>query len=362
MFTMWVIVAGVAAIVVVAATVVLFRRPSGGDLSSVQRYHSALGTMEHLSDRQGQTVGKVTTPPGGPGVPLETGRPVPPVPVRGTDEFPEPGAPIVFDDSRPHDRDQPGERFDPDRTPHYASSRNRAERNALQSMNRRPRRSAAVLAAVVVVALLGVLVLIGSRHPNTSASGHTGGSGSDSHHSTTGGGNGSNGGNHGSGGGKKGDHTQTTLPPTPAEVVALTSTPTSATYPAGGASYQVTVVSSGPCWVQATSNATGSVIWTGTMEAGQTQQIPATGVTVVELGSATCAMKVDNVPVVFPTPRGTPFTATFQPGSASSAGATSTTVPPTTTVQPTSVSPTTAVPSTTVPVTAPASTPSTSVP
>lgn len=356
MFPMWIIVAGVAAIVVVAATVVLFRRPSGGDLSSVKRYHSALGTMEHLADHQGQTVGKVTAPPGGPGAPVGTGRSVPPVPVRGTDEFPDPEAPIVFDDSRPHDRYQPSEHFDPDRQPRFAPSRNRAERHALESMNRRPRRSAAVLAAVIVVALVGVLILIGSHKPKSEAGRRSGGSGSGSHNQTTGGGHGS------TGGGKKGHHTPVTVPPSPTDqVVALTSTPTTATYPASGSSYQVTVVSTGPCWVQATANATGSVIWTGTMQAGQTQQIPATGVTAVELGSATCSMQLNSVPVAFPTPRATPFTATFQPGAASTGGTTSTTLPPTTTVPPPTVTSTT-VPSTTVPATTGSPGPSTSVP
>jgi hypothetical protein len=348
MFPMWIIVAAVAAIVVVAATVVLFRRPTGSDLSSVKRYHSALGTMEHLSDRPGQTVGKVTAPPGGPGVPVETGRSVPPVPVRGTDEFPDPEAPLVFDDSRPHDRYQPNERFDPDRQPRFAPSRNRAERNALQSMNRRPRRSAAVIAAVIVVALVGVLILIGSHKPKPSAAQRSGGTGSGSHHQTTGG-------DHGTTGGKKGHHTQVTSPPPPTtQVVALTSTPLTATYPASGSSYQVTVISTGPCWVQATSNTTGSVIWTGTMQAGQTQQIPATGVIAVELGSATCSMKLNSVPVVFPTPMGTPFTATFQPGAASSAGTTATTAPSTST--------STSTTSTTVPSTTGSTAPSTSVP
>jgi hypothetical protein len=344
MFPMWIIVAAVAAIVVVAATVVLFRRPSGSDLSSVKRYHSALGTMEHLSDGQGQTVGKVTAPPGRPGVAVETGRSVPPVPVRGTDEFPDPEGPIVFDDSRPHDRYRPSERFDPDH-PRFAPSRNRAERNALESMNRRPRRSAAVIAAVIVVALVGVLILIGSHKPKPAAARRSDGNGSGSHNQTTGGG-------HGTTGGRKDHHTQVTAPPPPTnQVVALTSTRLSATYPASGSSYQVTVTSTGPCWVQATS-ATGTVIWTGTMQAGQTQQIPATGVTAVELGSATCSMKLDSVPVVFPTPMGTPFTATFQPGGASTAGTTATTVPPAVT------SPT----STTVPVTTGSTSPSSSVP
>jgi hypothetical protein len=60
------------------------------------------------------------------------------------------------------------------------------------------------------------------------------------------------------------------------------------------------------------------------MQAGASQVIPGTGTITVELGSATGALAVDNVPVVLPTPANTPFVATFQP-SGPSTGSTSTT-------------------------------------
>ena len=40
----------------------------------------------------------------GPAAGVGTGRSVPPVPVRGNDEFPDPEVPLIFDDSRPRDR------------------------------------------------------------------------------------------------------------------------------------------------------------------------------------------------------------------------------------------------------------------
>ena len=147
------------------------RRPRGSDLTSVRRYHSALGTIEHLADadRSGHRQGG--QPSGGGRAASGRRAPdpsVPPVPVRGRGEFPDPENPIVFDDARPHDR--PVGRHPPPGVPLHRPDR--AQRHALESMNRRPRRATTVMVVVIVVALVGVLALLGSRHPKSANRGH----------------------------------------------------------------------------------------------------------------------------------------------------------------------------------------------
>src|ERR1700686_521134 len=107
---MWIVLAAVAVIAVAAGIVLVFRRPEGNDIDSVRSYHSALGTLEHLSDRSPRStvnvVGPAARAAAEPGVPRSYRRPVggppgttpgpgsdrsvPPVPVRGNDEFPDP--------------------------------------------------------------------------------------------------------------------------------------------------------------------------------------------------------------------------------------------------------------------------------
>ncbi len=317
-----------AVLIVVGAVVVLvLRRPRGSDLTSVRKYHSALGTIEHLAERTSPTVGRVVTPPGGGvggggrsegGDGGRTRSSVPPVPVRGSGEFPDPQTPIVFDDSEPPDT------YRSEQPTHSAPIHraDRAQRHALEAMNHRPRRATAVMVVVILVALIGALAVLGSRHPKpghattTSSVSVT----SSSTASTS----------HGTGHGKKHGHkTTTTTPPTvPSQIVALSSTPLTAVYPAGPGPYVVTVSASAPCWVLATATATGSTLWTGTIEAGGSQVIHASGVITVELGAPSGSLTLNNVPVAFPTPAHTPFVATFQPTtSGSSVPGTSSTTP-----------------------------------
>jgi len=105
-------------LVVVAVAVALVRRPRGDDVHSVRNYNHALGTLEHLSERIGPPTVRPIARQETPGITSE--RVVPPVPVRGTDEFPDPDAPIVFDDARPHDRPRIG---GPGRLPSARSDR-----------------------------------------------------------------------------------------------------------------------------------------------------------------------------------------------------------------------------------------------
>ena len=62
MVWMWIVVAVVVVIAVVAFVATFIRRPRGDDLNSVRNYHSALGTLEHLSERTSQQSVNVTGP------------------------------------------------------------------------------------------------------------------------------------------------------------------------------------------------------------------------------------------------------------------------------------------------------------
>lgn len=102
----------------------------------------------------------------------------------------------------------------------------------------------------------------------------------------------------------------TTVPPS---LQATTSSTTSADYSAPGSSYTVTLSASGACWILAEATSSGDVLWTGTMESGQTQQIAATGSVSVRLGAAfDVRVSVNGVPVVLPSDHGSPFDVNFE--------------------------------------------------
>ncbi len=337
MVGMVLVLIAVVVVAVVASLVFLRLRPRGGDLDSVRSYHSALGTLEHLSERNERPPVKVIGAPAGRhGAPVGPAagslgpgaQPVPPVPVRGNDEFPDPGAPLVFDDARPADR--PPTRPAPDEP--LPQRVDRAHRHALESMNHRPRRMTAVVLVAVVLVLVAGLAYAGSkrtrstRHPSAASapSGSTrptptspSSAASDTTHrrgSTTAG---------RKEPAKKGP-TTTTAPPT--SIVASSTFGASATFPVTTDAYRLSLVASEPCWVLARSATSGATLWTGTVAAGGHQVIPATGVVTLEVGAPVASLEVDQVPVVLPTPFHTPFVATFEPaGAAAASGATTST-------------------------------------
>lgn len=379
MVGMWVVLIAVALVVVGAVLVMLYRRPKGDDLNSVRSYHSALGTLEHLSDRTGRSTVDVAGSPESPGeapsgpryyrrpgtggdAPADRGtqtpgaaatggvgraageggatgtagaatvggpdRSVPPVPVRGNEEFPDPGAPLVFDDSRPRDRIRRATSGDGSPAPRA----DRAQRHALHSMNRRPRRGTAVMVVVVVLLLFGALAFIGSRRSSRTGSSHPSTTAAAGHSGTTTPTSSGSGHRRRPSKVKKVETPPTTLP---SQIIATSSTSTTANFPVSASSYQLVITASGPCWVDVTSDSSGSTLWTGTLQAGGVQAIQGSGTVNVELGSPTVSLTVDKVPVVFPTPMHSPFIATFAPGAATSTptGATTTTPPTTTTAQ-----------------------------
>src|SRR3974390_3819412 len=126
MVPMWVAVLLVVTLAMGALVVALLRRPRRDALHSVRKSHAALGTIEHLAERVGS---QEVRPTGGPG----DGGVVPPVPVRGSDQFPDAGVQVVFDEAR----QSPGPPVGGE-----GASRARADRVqriALESLNQRRR-------------------------------------------------------------------------------------------------------------------------------------------------------------------------------------------------------------------------------
>jgi len=314
---MWAVALVLVLVVVVAVVVALFRRPRGNDAHSVRNYNQALGTLEHLTERIGPPTVRPIAREAAPGAPpAPTDGVVPPVPVRGTDEFPDPDAPIVFDDARPANRTRLATG-----TEKTSSARSeRAQRMALDSMNRRRRGGTGIIiAVVVVVGLLGGLAYIGKHKPH-----------SDSHTSTTTASSRTGGGTGRSSTTSRPKSTRTTRPtPTtlPTQFVATTTSfgGASAGYTVPYDSFQITATGTGLCWLQVQSVSTGHTIWQGTLNAGTVQKIQATGASTVDMGTPNATLAINSIPVALPTPLHTPFTATFTPSLAATASTTSTT-------------------------------------
>lgn len=305
-----------------AGVAVLARRSGGDEIDSVRSYHATVGTMERLPTRSVTTALAPRRPfdiddPdeaaddrfGAPGP--RTGNPTGGDRVAaGGPSGPRPPAlrpaRLMFDDASPLDLTAP---LSGSGAP---IRRDRRKRNsALESMNRRSRPVNAVLIVVVLVLLVGALAYIGSRHsghrppasstatsrpahPATKPAGGTGHRGTSS---------------------RRGKVHHTPPPAKPTQLAALSSTAQAATYSVGSAPFSVTVRASQTCWVQATSEPAGTVVWQGLLKPGGSQVIKAAGVTVVELGAAGASMTVDNLPVLIPPASVTPFTATFQPST-----------------------------------------------
>jgi hypothetical protein len=323
---MWAVAFGVVVLVVVAVAIALVRRPRGDDIHSVANYNHALGTLEHLSERIGPpTVRPVRVVPMGQSGMTE--RVVPPIPVRGTDEFPDPDAPIVFDDARPVERGRPG-----GAEPTTPARADRAQRIALDSMNHRSRPGTGVMVVVAVVVVLGALAIVGNQRSHNSS--HT-------HATTTT--------RPASSASSSSSTTSTTTRPTPtarptpttlpSQFVATTtlSAGTAATYTVPHSTFQITITGTGSCWVQVGSGVTGTTVWAGELSAGTVQNVAASGSTTVQFGTPSLTLQVDGVPVVLPTSLRTPFVATFSlsatatPGTAPASSSTSTTTSTSTT-------------------------------
>ena len=296
-------------IVLVAAGIVaaVLHRPSGDDIHSVQSYNNALGTLEHLSERIGPPTRPAVRPvvlPGGDVGDEPVRLPVPPVRVRGSDEFPDPDEPLVFDDARPTGRTIPVPAEGPTTPPRVG----RQQRVALGSLGHRRSPGPVPIIIGTVIVLFVVLAVIGSHHPSstgTTTSAAGGASSSTRPPPTT-------------------RPTPTTLPTKYVPTTAATDG-TSATYTVAKASYQLTLNGTGTCWVQVTSASSGSTVWAGALEAGSVQNVDATGTVTVQFGTPQVTLSVDDIPLVLPTPLRTPFVATIQPSSGGTTTSTSST-------------------------------------
>ncbi len=320
---MWAVAFFLLVVVVVAVVVALMRRPRGEDVHSVRNYNHALGTLEHLSERIGpptvRPIPRRVTAEGSAGL---TERVVPPVPVRGTDEFPDPDEPIVFDDARPFARSRTDASADIVTTPRS----DRAQRMALDSMNHRRRPGTGIALAIGVVVVFGLLAFLGSHSSHkastssstsTTMANSTGKSSTSTTRPTP--------------TSKPTPSTRPTPTTLPTQYVATTtsSSGTSADYTVPNNSFQITATGTGSCWVEVDSVATGKAVWAGALTSGTVQTIQATGATSVQFGTPTLSLEIDTVPVVLPSPLRTPFVATFTPSAAAiaAAPATTTTLP-----------------------------------
>jgi hypothetical protein len=176
------------------------------------------------------------------------------------------------------------------------------EDRVMESINHRPRRLGGPAAAIGAVAVLVVVLIVTGLHSNPPAH-HAKSSGAvtttvPSHHHAA------------------GRHPATTTTTTAPLAVSAPASPTahSATYQVGDASFTLSLAATtGECWVDATSTATGAVLFTGTLFAGQSHAISATGpVTVIAGAPVAFTATVDGSPVTLPPGFQAPFTLSFQ--------------------------------------------------
>jgi hypothetical protein len=302
---------GVVVILGVVAAALMLRR-SHDDVHSVEHYHRQLHTLEEM---RGHPVGERTTAneseafpasafrvPGSSTVRLtETPQPVvPPVP---PPPVANPSEPLTFDDASPD--------------PVPATFMTGNEDRVIQSINHRPRRlggPAAAVAAVLVLILVLILTGLHStphKHPGKAAgaatttptthppTGH--------HHAT------------------HATTTTSTIAP-PAVSQPTTASAHTASYVVGPSNYSLNVAATtGQCWVDVTST-TGAVLFTTTLQAGQSHAIAATGpVTVIAGAPADFTATINGSPVTLPPGNQAPFTLHFAPASATPPGSTSST-------------------------------------
>jgi Domain of unknown function (DUF4115) len=305
-----VLIGGLIAVVVilgVTAAVLMLRR-SHDDEHSVQHYHRQLHTLEEMrthpaddspnghdgadeaafparSFRMSSSSTVRLTEADQPVVP-----PVPPPPV------PNPSKPLKFDDASPE--------------PVPATFMTGNEDRVIRSIDHRPRRLGGPAAAVgAVLVLVLVLILTGlhstaPKHHGKAASAAT--TTPTSHPATH---------QHHRATTTTTTTTTTTAPPSVSAPTA--STPHAATYTVAAPTYSLTIAATtGECWVDVTNTTTGAVLFTTTLQSGQSHAIAATGpVTVIAGAPAAFSANVNGSPVILPAGNQAPFTLTFQSAS-----------------------------------------------
>jgi hypothetical protein len=182
------------------------------------------------------------------------------------------------------------------------------EDRVIHSINHRPRRLGGPIAAVAAVLVLVVVLILTGLHSNASkhhgkpaaaASPTTHPATTQKHHEST-------------------TTTSTTAPP----AVSAPTAPTAhtASYTVSASTYSLTLAATtGQCWVDVTNPATGAVLFTTTLQPGQSNAITATGpVTVIAGAPAVFAASVNGAPVTLPPGNQAPFTLTFLTASPNS--------------------------------------------
>jgi hypothetical protein len=338
----WIAVIAVVLVALGAVVAKLTWRPNPDEAHSVRRYRTALGTMEHISDRAvrsteglGGPIENSESAAGWDETPSvhitgrESTRRVPspgpvPVPEGIADEIRGPEGEQVFDDATAAGR-APRSGFKPI-APEFRSDR--ARKQAFHAMEHRQWHWRTPAVVIVVLVVFGVLAFVGSRRSNnhaasktsiTTVAGHQtipAHRGSPAIPTTT----------------KPPHPTTTTTTKPPTQLIATSTSAGGATYSVGASTYDIVITASGLCWVDAVNVSSGSAIFSGTVQPGASQVIHATGATNVTMGASFTSLTANNIPVVLPTPFQVPFTATFQPPATTSTTSTS----PTTTTAATS--------------------------
>ena len=276
---------------------VLVRRRTHDDVHSVEHYHRQLHTLEEMRTHlpPGSWDGQQNGNDDDAAFPAsafrvsstvrltESGRPpVPPVP---PPPVPNPSEPVAFDDAGP----------DPVR-PTFMSG---TEDRVMESMNHRPRRLAGPAAAVAAVDRAHRRA---RRHrPHSGSLHHHGGAAT----ATT---------SHGHPPPIRHQTSTTTSTAPPAVSAPQAGTAHTATYQVTDQSYSLSLAATAAeCWVEATSTANGSVLFTATLFPGQSHTIAASGpVTVIAGAPGSFAATVNGSAVTLPLGYQAPFTLTFQ--------------------------------------------------
>jgi hypothetical protein len=309
-------------IVVIIVGYLLLRRRGRDEIHSIDNYRHALDTLQEMRGPMGSSirilsddeVAELRKPTPMPVIRSDATTAVPPripPPADSTDGmvFDELGAPAEPRvEAEEHHR---GLHHHED--PHWAINR---------MDNRRPVQNREIKAAVAALVVLVILVIAGiaigrSNNGSTATSTTT-----TLHHVTT-----------------------TTQAPTTTTAPAPTSfspeagaTATAATYLVPGSAYTVTVTpSNGACWTIATA-ASGSQIFAGTVAAGSPQEIKGASGLSISLGApAGVSVKVNGIPVNFPSNYSVPLVLSFINPPPTTTTTTSTTLAPapTTTSPPT---------------------------
>jgi hypothetical protein len=291
----------VAAVVVLALTAALvIRRMNRDDTHSVEGYHRSIHTLETINTHPavsstvvepslspasafpasvvrvgGSPSVRVTDAPSPAAVP-----PVPPPP--GT----RPEAPVIFDDAGPAV------------LPTHEPVGNRDK--AMGSINHRPRRLAAPATAVAAVIVLVVVLLVTGSHTVAPPPGHHAGS---------------NGKHLRSPKGNSGETTAPSTTPTTSPPIAVpqSGTARTATYDVTGSNFTLDfAATSGACWVDVTSSATGATLFTKTLQPGQQAALAVSGPATVVVGAPTVlGVLVNGSAVALPSGFQTPFTMKF---------------------------------------------------